>query len=538
MIVETLEELPTRPRPDRRRWERFAPFVPPGLVVLGSPVPLQAPINPYDGGLLLTLARFTSLEYLPYRDLWTLYGPGPPLFGGAIMDVFGPGLLPIRLGYLALHAALALAVYLVARRFAGWALAILLSIPIATFAYIPNHFHFAMSITLILAALVLLLRGAERAPPTTVEIAIPALLVGSAFLGRWELAPVGAILGLLIWWWFRPVLGTRSRWVLAAALAPPLLFGIYLLAVVGWDVVSLNLVEYPLTYYPRPYCRGVPPVWGAAFDAVTAPFQGRLWTSREMVVLTGTYVTPILGASTLWRGFRARTRGDARSLAILIIGGMTLVLWLLMRARAGGEPHPVLPPTMLCAAILLPGLRTRARRAWVTAIAALTAVTILVAWLPPAVGGWGRWPVYRPLTGFADLDETFMYKPGGWQAVRRVVQRESAPGEPVFVSMQNNTGHLANVPLFYWLVDRPPASRFIEFNPCLTDRDDVQRLIVSDLRGTNVVIAAAHFPQAPPPLGPPATVLDRYLTERFEIRYQTTFEYPFDLKVLVRTDSG
>lgn len=521
-----------------RAWERLGPVILAGLVVLGSPVALQAPINPYDHGLLLTLARFTSFDYLPYRDLWTLYGPGPPFFGGAIMDVFGRGLLPIRLGYLALQAALVVLVYLVARRFVSRPLAVLLAIPVATFAYIPNHFHFAMSSTLVLAGLLLVLRIHERPRPRTGEAALAALLMSSAFLGRWELAPVGAILGLAIWWWFRRELGRGSRWVLAAALAPPALFAVYLLAVVGWDVVYLNLIEYPLVHYPRRNCRGVSPVWGSAFSAVSAPFRGRLWTSRELTLLVGTYATPLLGGVTLFRGVRRRARGDGRSLVVILIGGMTLVLWLLMRARAGGEPHPVWPATMLCFATLLPGLRARARTVSLVTITALFSVTVLGAWLAPAVEGWSRWPRYRSLTGFARLDETFMYKPGGWRAVRRVVQREVPDREPVFVALQNNTGHLANVPLFYWLVDRPPASRFVEFDPCLTDRDDVQRLIVSDLRATDVVIATAHFPPPSPPPGPPATVLDRYLAERFEVRYQTTFEYPGDLEVLVRVAPG
>jgi hypothetical protein len=70
------------------------------------------------------------------------------------------------------------------------------------------------------------------------------------------------------------------------------------------------------------------------------------------------------------------------------------------------------------------------------------------------------------------------------------------------------------------VLDRPPASRFIEFNPCLTDRDDVQRLIVADLSDVDVVVESTFFPKAPP-FGKAATVLDAYLEREFEVAVES-----------------
>jgi hypothetical protein len=308
---------------------------------------------------------------------------------------------------------------------------------------------------------------------------------------------------------------------------------------VGWERASLNLIEYPFRLYPRSYCRGTIEVLGPAWEALIVPFSGRWWTGEELNLAVGTFLVPVLGLLVLVPAvWRWRQRRGYHGFAVLAVGFLTLVVWLQHRPRAGFAPHPTWALAMVCLAILVGSLRKRRprlSRGLSVGAAAIIGITILVSWLPDALGSWTRWPRYHPRYGFATEEVTNLFDARVWDEVARTTQAYAAPDDPVFVALTpQNTGHFANAPLFYWLVDRPPGSRFIEFNPCLTDTSEVQGMIVDELDDTNVVISTAYFPQSPPPLGPPPTELDAYLGANFEQVYEGDLLMPGDIVVLVR----
>ncbi len=505
-------------------------------MVLGSPVPIQSIPSPYDGGLLLTLARFSGLTQVPYRDLWTLYGPGPPYYGAAIMGVFGRGLLPLRLGYLVLHAVLVLGVYVVASRFVRRWVAALLTIPIATFAYSPAHFHFAGSIALILWGMWFILRAAEDPSRSTRRVTIGALLIGLSFWGRYEFVVITVVLVVVLWLLLRHRLGASARWMLVAGLVPPALFGVYLIAVVGFDRAYLNLIEFPFEYYPRPYCRGLPDAWGPALEALVKPFTGRMWSGNDLTLALGTYGVPVVGALVLAKGVRRGRDRPFERAVIVALGIAILFVWLEMRPRASTEPHPTWPLAIVGVAVLVEGVRSRGRR--IAAVVIPGAVFLLVmatSWLPNVLSAWTTWPSYDPLYGFSRIEEDWVFDRQVWNDVTETVHRYTGPDDPIYVGLQANTGHFANFPIFYWVTDRRPVSRFIEAEPCFTDTDRGQRLIVQDLERTDVIVNTAHFPYPPPPfLESPATTLDSYMAENFTRVYSGTLLLEGDIEVLVR----
>jgi len=522
-----------------RRFGRLGFLVPVALASIGAPVALQAPINPYDGGLVLTLSRFTSFSAVPYRDLWTLYGPGPAIYGSIIMHVFGPGTLPVRLGFLAVQAALALVVYFLARRFVGRWVALALTVPIATIASSQFHFHFAWSVLLILWGIWLVLRSEESSERAVTLTAVAAFLIGMSFWGRYEFLPFAVLLVVLMWWWRRPSLGRGAWWVLVAGLTPPVLFGAYLLGVVSSERTWLDLIEYPARYYPRSDCRGLPPVWGAAWDALLAPWRGRAWTGRDVVLALGTFGPPLVAGGAMGSGVLRLKLRDSRGLATTLAGCCVAFVWLELRARAGAEPEPVWAPMMVSLAMLLSPPRSRwARGVVLGPLIALILFTAMTSWAPTHLRAWTSWPPYERLYGFADLDETFLFHRQKWERLTQVVRRYAGPDDPVFVALTRNTGHFANMAVFYWVVDRRPGSRYIGFAPCLTDRAPVQREIVGELADTDVIIQTPYFAQPAPPFAPPSTVLDDYFRERFDVVYEDAVLYEDDIRVLVRRGSG
>ena len=494
---------------------RGAIAVPIAVLVLIAPDLLRTEWSTYDGGLYLTLSRFVGPEHLPYRDLWTLYGPGPPLVGSAVMHLFGPGIGPQIVIHLLLHVATVAAVYLVARRFVpAWVAAIFAALPAA----VTYSLHFQYTLALLLWAVWLVLRAGQRDSPASGHLVGASLLFGLSFWGRFEFVLVGIAAALALWLWTRGAVPQRARrGILLAGLGPPTAFLVYLVAFGGGDRVWLNLVEYPLLRYPDDVCRGLPDQWPRAVGMLLTGFP---WGMGELVLWTGTLLAPALGAACIVLAAR-RWRGSIHWLAVGAVGAITLIVWLEHRPRASATPNPLMPLVVVAACMVIGALASRRARAALVASVLSTAVIVvalLVGTVPHYLPAWTGWPDHHPMLGWEGGRFEGLYDEGVWSEVRREVRSRAGPGEEIFVALSDNsTRHHANAPVFYWYTDRPPASRFIEFDPCLTDTEPVQREIVRDIAGVDVVVATTFFPD---PGVPGSGTLDGYLSANYEPVYR------------------
>lgn len=497
-------------------WAVLGALPPLFLDAVGSASALRGSADVYDAGVALTLARFSNLTILPYRDLWTLYGPGLPYFGHLAFVIGGPTVTALKLEQLLVHAAMIVGLYLLLRRFLPWWFASVLSAVPATLT--PVITHYAHALVFVVWGLWFILRSEDDGKRSTRRLATGACLLGFSFLGRYEFAAVAIGSVILLWWYLRPRLGrSASRSILALGLAPPLLFLVYVFAVVGVERAWLNLVEYPIRFYPLPYCRGIGTPWGAALGGLFAPFQGRWWTAFDVMLGGATYIAPLAGVLSVTVGVRRwRGRGIRGSVALLA-GLLTLFLWTSMRARSGTSPQAVWPMLLLAVGATLEAARRHLPRLITGAALTLIVIvagTIVTSWWPGARSSLSGWPSPDPRFGVSAPPEG-LYDRLTWTQVERTVHRFASEGEPIYVTLTRNSGTYANAPMFYWYVDRPPASRFIEYSPCLTDTDRVQRQIVDDLAETRVVIATTFFQSFPPPFPRRATVLDDYLADHF-----------------------
>jgi hypothetical protein len=500
--------------------------------ILVTPVLLRSQLSAYDGGLALTLARFLEPGRLPYRDLWTLYGPGPPILGSMIMSLFGPGLGPQRVFQVLVHAGIVAATYLVARRYVpGWVAAALAAMTAAVAAPI----HFQQTIALLLWGLWFLLRAGDDPARAPRRLNVAALLFGLSFWGRFEFVLVGPalVIGLAIW--LRGRIDDRHRRrILWIGLTPPALFLAYLLGVVGPERAWLNLVEYPFLRYPDGACRGLPGSWGAALRALAAPLRGSAWTANELVLWTATFLPPVLGAVCLAAAAGDRRARSLRMYAAGAVGAISILLWLEHRPRASASPDALVPLIALSAAVALGALARRNRIAarWASAATvSVVALTLVTSSVPASVRAWTDWPSYHPKLAWEGQRVEGLYDEEVWSRVASVVRARTQPEEEIFVALTDNRRHHANAPIFYWFADRPPASRFVEFNPCLTDTAEVQRAIVADLAGVDMVIATTFFVDTRPSSGTGPSVLDEYLRSRFQPVYRG--ELPQDQAVIV-----
>ncbi|MGQ0679048.1 MAG: hypothetical protein ACT4OM_05225 [Actinomycetota bacterium] len=520
---------------------RVALAVPLLLGLVASLEGLKSPINVYDEGLYLTLARFSGFHRLPYRDLWTLYGPGSSLFGPLVSLAFGHSILALRLLQVVFLLAMVAGAYELTRALAGWPLAAVVASAIGTVARPPIHFTLAFAF--VLWGLALIHRDLNR-PTGGRRLWVGFVLLGFSLLGRYEFAAVGAGLTLACWVALRRSVDRKQLlWAVAAGLGPPAAFILGLVVIVPFEVLYENLYHYPVTLYPDPQCRGAPTPWAASFRAVLVPLEGRVWDSQELVLILGNLLALPVGLLLLACSIR-RSEGRPSAAVLGAVGLLGLFVFLQMRARAGSSPYPAATITLVGIAVLLARLRARLtlKARWIIPMAMLPIVLVMALWwVPSGLRSLSDWPEYDPVTGVFSCDRHYtFFCPEVVDALAEQVERATYPGEEIFVALVNNSGHFANAPSLYWVLDHPPASRFIEFNPCLTDRNDVQQEIVEDLGRVNVVVASTFYP-GKPPLGVRATVLDDFLGREFLVASEHPL--PFSpsgegYRVLVRKESG
>jgi hypothetical protein len=310
----------------------------------------------------------------------------------------------------------------------------------------------------------------------------------------------------------------KLRAAIVAGLAAPIAFWLWLMTVVPRSTAIENFIRYPMTHYPKVSCRGLPTRWGDSFSALFAPLDKLYWPSADLVLIFGNLLAPILGVLLLAQVARSWRGRTASGVILLCVGIMDLILFVEMRPRQGGAAEPAVPFALISLALLSQLLRASRPRltAWACASVGFVLVIAISVTLPSSFRSWTGWPDYDPVLGFTSGTPDYgYYKPSVIDPIAATVHRFAGPGEPIFVALQNNQGHFANAPALYWILDRPPASRFIEFDPCLTDRNDIQQEMIRDLRKTNVVVQSTFFPGKPFQAAP--SVLDHYLASEFVV---------------------
>jgi hypothetical protein len=116
-----------------------------------------------------------------------------------------------------------------------------------------------------------------------------------------------------------------------------------------------------------------------------------------------------------------------------------------------------------------------------------------------------------------------------FEAIVPYVRANVPEGEPIYVGLGRHDSVMVSMQIFYYLADRPVASRYNELHPGIVDRDEIQREIIGDLERLKVRCAILWnfgWPKAQmdailearrreiAELG--ATRLDEYLRSEFE----------------------
>jgi hypothetical protein len=182
-----------------------------------------------------------------------------------------------------------------------------------------------------------------------------------------------------------------------------------------------------------------------------------------------------------------------------------------------------------CLYAVAPGLATlgavlesgaTARRPGVGLVAPLLALVLFV--LPardlvPGADAWGRLPFPPPGDRLSGLprDEREAKQP-----ILDFVAQNVPPGTPIFVGNLQHRLLTFNDTSLYFLTDRPGATRYLQFDPGIVTREDVQRQIVADLEARRppvaILLDGGYVEEPNESAVPGSPLLDEYLRRRYE----------------------
>lgn len=488
----------------------------------------RAPIQTFDEGVLLTGAMLVGRGQALYRDFYSNYPPGIFWTIAGLWKVFGTSPVVLRVLGAVLHAGLAALAGRIAgraagRRFsmlaAGLVLSWLLRLGTVPYAWLAG----------LLAAFVFVERlgGATEAGGLGRWLSAGAAL-GAVSVLRHDLF-VYLAMGLV------PVAGARALFagagglrrellrragaLVAAALSVSAVVWVPTVARAGIVTVAHDLVIDQVRFVMP--SRGLP--FPDLFALRSTPF-GLLLPTLACQVFEGAVALTVAGPVLVALALLAVRRREGRTDSGLVLLGVLAVAVLPQLLGRTDLYHALftVAPALVAGAVLAELVATgpRVRLAPALGVAACLSLPLAIA-LP------GLFRV-RPSVPAPDQPQRYGGLPEEslelWSARREVlsfVAQHGRAGDPLFVGQVDHRHALLSEIDLYFLADRTGATRYMQFDPGLTGREDVQEQMVRDLeRSRPVAVVLSRrtlFLEAKAEGEAGAGLLDGYLRSRYRL---------------------
>ncbi len=512
-----------------------------GFLLLFTQIKTTA--NLYDEGLVLTNAERVRAGELPYRDFWTMYGPGYFYALAGLFLLVEPTILAARLFDTVLRFLLTLKVYLLARtvtsswvalipyafvtfwlatiRFYSYpafpATGALLLAALAFTGYLRDRrgrWLFLSGMALGLTALLRLDFGGYGAFGFAVALALLELRESSILRDAWRVR-----LGRLL----KVELLTAAGALLVAL---PL-YG-YLLVASGWATVYDVLIVFPATVFPAFRRLPVPPLF-----ADFGQLSGLQWNDwLRLYIPLGIYAVAIV-VSLRWLRLGRLSASDRRpAIAVLLLALTGTGLGLVVKATSRYHDLHVLPTT-ICASIVATALLYRIpRNVWRNTPFQVGFAGLAFLFLTgPYVAHFHMLTVYGPTSPrlcYSQLPRAgCVLVNHDVERVAQYLQANTRVNEYVFVGNSRHDLIFVNDLLIHFLADRPSPTRYTELHPGLATTLPVQEAIANELAEKDVQwVVIMHGWESQEPnassISSGVTFLDDYLRERY--MPDTTFE--------------
>lgn len=459
----------------------------------------------FDEGFIVSGAMLVKDGKLPYRDFYSLYGPGQYYLTAATFSVLGENLLVVRYLHVFILAAMGMSIYILAKRASkdtgGPLLLLLAYVGIVLFAK-PSVGYPAITATLflILSAIAL---GRWADTFRVNRLVLASCMIGIAGLFRWDFG----IFGLLALAITLTIVMMQERensdrpipvfsWSIAA-FGPALI----ILAVVYIPLLVIfsspvrwyqEMLLFSLTEVPKwrnlDYIR---PAYWSLFSSSSAMDFG---SSILKLAYLGMPIALVIGAiSTAAYVFVRRLAKPAeRNRLILTIYLAFLCLLLLnqMRVRPSlWQGFPAMAVSLPLIVLLWDYYKAIiVRSRLLTTILKITGFFIGAILFNAGLQGLLE-PSSKHLIEFntprsSGLRVEPEMKP--YIDLVKYVQGNTKPGEFIYSGVQDHSRLFVNDAMLYFLVNRPPADRFLELEPGLSNTRRGQEEIINSIKQRNV----------------------------------------------------
>lgn len=439
----------------------------PALAVAYFGTLLTQPPGLYDEGMIVSGAERVLQGQIPYRDFYACYPPGQFYTIAGVFSAFGSSLLVERIWDTLWRLAIIVFIVLLARAALEGRRPHLLPLICAGLVTGASSYYLYPTTAAMLPCLAALWCTVQSLKTRSLRwIFLGGFLSGVGVLYRHDLAAcvLGAVTLTLCY------LGMgrgKQKWLQlvvvfwAGVLLVVTIPGLYFWLWVPHDALLQSFVEFPrITFSSR-------------YHPVPSPASLLAWTDFYMpiAIILATAVT-----------FRQRVTRMPALLLLFVTSILALALAAQRVDIAHSYPAIIFSLALLCMCIA--DWRLESRQSLLLPLL-LSGVILCYGFVPLVVWRWQR-------TRERDAVPTDIVRAGPihleadqWQAIR-YIQQHLAPGKFLYVGVEPHTSAHNNDCLFYFLADRPTATRFDWFLPGVTSSAAVQSEILDNIRQKQV----------------------------------------------------
>jgi hypothetical protein len=477
-------------------------------------------INVYDEGLSVYGAHLVGHGQAPYRDFWTIYGPGQFYLLAAIFQIFGTSLIVERIYSLILIIALILTATELTRRYISSSLALPVAIIVAILIGTARLYGVAILPSLFLAlasSYYLLLYISGRAG---FSLLMAGFAAGLAAAMRHDIGIYLIISHLIVLIsdiiskkWSEP--SSRARFIdfikapviysaAASIVIMPLL--VYFCCIVSIKELFYDLFWFPLRIFPQYRALPFPPLVPDGFhfgDGIAS-----LWLTLKSMTTNLHYYMPIptiiVGIVIIIIGYFRRLSESFKAIRfkwLVLILFSFLSLFLFNQARVRTDPVHIIPTlltSVVTAAIIFSLLfqLVHNHKFIRLAIETVTLLVFFVIIFKPLISRFNSIKNELAEKNYLVIDcprsRGIHLNENRREYIEAVhfIMDHTAPEENIFVGNCRHDCIVKNDLLFYFLTDRLSATKYAELHPGLATTSEIQKAIINSLerQGTRYAV--------------------------------------------------